>query len=59
VKLHELELNSHQTVTTGESAQVMPAPLPHPIIDDLSALNIDNMTPREALDVLYRLKEQL
>jgi len=59
VKLHELEVNSHQPVVAGERPQIEVTPVSHPVIDDLSALNIDNMTPREALDVLYRLKEQL
>ena len=59
VKLHELEQLSHQPVVTGKRPPLEATPVSHPVIDDLSALNIDNMTPREALEVLYRLKEQL
>ncbi|GIC77914.1 DNA mismatch repair protein MutS [Moritella sp. F3] len=59
VKLHELELNAQHPVAAGERPQVEMQPAAHPVIDDLSALNVDNLTPREALEMLYRLKEQL
>ena len=32
---------------------------PHPIIDELEALDIDNLSPREALERLYELKSKL
>ncbi|WP_027707216.1 DNA mismatch repair protein MutS [Zooshikella ganghwensis] len=32
---------------------------PHPVIAKLEKLNIDDMTPRQALDMLYQIKEQL
>jgi len=35
------------------------ASLPHPVLDDLSKLDLDNMTPRKALDLLYTLKTRL
>ena len=35
------------------------ASLPHPAVDALSAINPDNLTPRQALELLYQLKEQL
>ena len=35
------------------------ASLPHPVLDDLSRLDLDNMTPRKALDLLYTLKTRL
>ena len=35
------------------------APQPHPVIDLLKAVNIDDLTPREALDTLYELKTLL
>ena len=31
--------------------------LPSPVIDALKKINPDNLTPRQALDHLYRLKE--
>ncbi len=33
--------------------------LPHPVVSELSELNIDELTPRQALDVLYQLKSKL
>lgn len=64
VKLHELELQAPQPtnldgIKSADVKNTAPAVISHPIVDDLAALNIDNMTPREALEVLYRLKEQL
>ena len=35
------------------------APPPHPVIDLLKAVNVDDLTPREALDTLYELKTLL
>ena len=35
------------------------ASLPHPVLDDLSKLDLDNMTPRKALDLLYTLKTRI
>ena len=35
------------------------APPPHPVIDLLKAVNVDDLTPREALDTLYELKTHL
>lgn len=59
-KLHELELNSAQPADRKQTT-ITAAPMPssHPVVDDLAALNLDNLTPRQALDVLYRLKEQI
>ncbi len=58
-KLHELE--SATPVAAGE---VRPAPvaLPpqnHPVVDELEAVRPDELTPRQALDLLYRLKQML
>ncbi len=41
-----------------QAATTAPAP-PHPAIAALAAVNPDALTPREALDVLYALKEKL
>ena len=41
-------------------AQVQTAPAaPHPAVVALESVNPDTLTPREALDILYALKEQL
>jgi DNA mismatch repair protein MutS len=32
---------------------------PHPAIEQLEHINPDDLTPRQALDVLYALKKQL
>ncbi len=54
-KLVELE---NQTISNHhESGQFeMFSDRPHPVIEQLQDLNLDNLTPREALDLLYRLK---
>ncbi|WP_027010224.1 DNA mismatch repair protein MutS [Conchiformibius kuhniae] len=35
------------------------APAPHPVVDELAALNPDELSPRQALDALYRLRRLL
>ena len=35
------------------------ASLPHPVLDDLAKLNLDDLTPRKALDLLYTLKTRI
>jgi DNA mismatch repair ATPase MutS len=30
----------------------------HPIIDELSKISLDNLTPKKALDILYKWKEK-
>jgi hypothetical protein len=29
----------------------------HPVIDRLKEMSLDNLTPREALDILYQLQQ--
>jgi len=64
-KLAQLELN--QVVNQDASAvpqvdmfmlneQAIDAPL-HPVLLELDSLQVDDLTPKQALDVLYRLKE--
>lgn len=59
---HKLaELESATPLATGE---VRPAPRPllpqsHPVVDELEAVRPDELTPRQALDLLYRLKQML
>lgn len=35
------------------------AQLPHPVLDDLAKVDLDNMTPRAALELLYTLKQRV
>ncbi|MGO9484684.1 MAG: DNA mismatch repair protein MutS [Rhodomicrobium sp.] len=32
---------------------------PHPVLEQLAALDTDNLSPREALEILYKLKKEL
>ena len=61
-KLGELERGEHQATTTiagaSQPAQVdlFSAPAPNPAVTALEALDVDGLTPREALQKLYDLK---
>ncbi|WP_313085411.1 DNA mismatch repair protein MutS [Pseudomonas sp.] len=65
--LSRLETTSlpHETpkMSPGQPAPPMQndlfASLPHPVVDELSRINPDDMTPRQALDLLYKLKTRL
>ncbi|EPJ50777.1 MAG: DNA mismatch repair protein [Osedax symbiont Rs2] len=68
-KLQQLELGSSQQNSVN-AAQNVDKPMQsdmfaavtvqtHPAIDSLSEINPDELTPREALDALYALKQQL
>lgn len=35
------------------------ASLPHPVLEDLTKLDLDGMTPRQALEMLYTLKTRI
>ena len=59
-----LEKLEQQRETAGETAVQGSLPLapveePHPLLDALSSIDPDDMTPREALDKLYELKRRL
>lgn len=62
-KLAELEKGS--TTTAAVAAQspaqsdLFQTPEPHPLIATLEALDVDNLSPRQALEQLYALKEKL
>jgi len=62
-KLLELERGAilEQQANADFRAQddLFSAPQPHPVIDLLKAVNVDDLTPREALDTLYELKTHL
>jgi len=59
-KLRELEKGEH-TVSATSPAQVdlFSAPGPHPVVEALENLDIDDLTPRQALEKLYELKARL
>lgn len=64
-KLQQLEQQSLQQqpqLDLFASAATIPvdtAPEPHPVLDELEALDVDELSARQALDILYRLKESL
>ncbi len=63
-KLQELERGTHDT-PPGKQPSPLPAQddlfaaAPHPVIELLQALDVNDLTPRQALDTLYELKAQL
>jgi DNA mismatch repair protein MutS len=64
-KLTELERGDQRPARSGSSAappaqvDLFSAPLPHPVVTALENLDLDALTPREALEKLYQLKERL
>ena len=56
------ELESQQTATIVSTPQQLQPDLiaqDHPVVNDLKAINIDDITPREAMDLLFELKAKL
>ena len=47
---------SRQVAVTPQ-ADLFSSPEPHPAIEVLDKTNLDNLTPRQALDLLYTLKD--
>ena len=66
-KLQQLEHESVLGAPAGEvrgthtpiQTEMFTEPPPHPVLDALRALNPDDVSAREALELLYRLKAQL
>ncbi|MBP6724387.1 MAG: DNA mismatch repair protein MutS, partial [Halioglobus sp.] len=64
-KLRELERGEQQPARSSASAtppaqvDLFSAPLPHPVVAALEELDLDELTPREALEKLYELKGRL
>src|SRR5262249_42718647 len=66
--LHELEdegdevrnklLASRQPPRKGPRQKDLFAPPPHPVVDELRKLDVDGLTPRQALDALAKLVER-
>jgi DNA mismatch repair protein MutS len=63
-KKHLAELETHLR-PAGPQADLFAAPpaaaepAPHPVVEELADIDPDMLTPREALDALYRLKKRL
>jgi DNA mismatch repair protein MutS len=57
-KLVQLEEASVKTEPISHQLELFPTP-PHPVVDAVVSLNPDSLSPREALEVLYRLKALL
>ncbi len=65
-KLMELERGALRGATPQPPSAGFPAqndffspPLPHPVIESLHALDVNDLSPRQALEKLYELKAQL
>ncbi|WP_345316587.1 DNA mismatch repair protein MutS [Ferrimonas gelatinilytica] len=63
-RLSHLEQQPNNQPGNGAALQPADAQLsllaePHPVLDTLASLQPDNLTPRQALDLLYQLKAQL
>lgn len=59
-RLSELEQQKAPTssdITTFEQLPLID--ITHPVIEELSNLDVDNLTPKQALDMLYQLKQSL
>jgi DNA mismatch repair protein MutS len=65
-KLRELERAASHGVAPDQSGTTIPAQndlfstsQPHPVIESLNALDVNELTPRQALEKLFELKAQL
>jgi DNA mismatch repair protein MutS len=60
-KLAELEAGARAVPGAPPPAQpdLFSSPPPHPLLEALGSLDIDGLSPRQALDALYRLKSSL
>ncbi|MGM0634126.1 MAG: DNA mismatch repair protein MutS [Pseudomonadota bacterium] len=60
-RLQELENRSSQKSPGSgpEQNDLFAEPAPHPVVERLAAVDPDNMTPRQALELLYSLQQQL
>ena len=60
-KLAELEAGSPASAGAPPPAQpdLFSSPAPHPLLAELEQLDIDDLSPRQALETLYRLRSRL
>lgn len=59
---HEIPVASPAKTSNKPSAphqSDMFASLPHPVLDELAKLDLDDLTPRKALEMLYALKTRI
>ena len=60
-KLQELEQQAWQnpkTATNPAQHELFAAPTPDPMVAEIAAINVDDLTPRAALDILYNLVDK-
>ncbi|MCZ6828380.1 MAG: DNA mismatch repair protein MutS [Gammaproteobacteria bacterium] len=60
-KLAELEAGAPANPGSPPPAQpdLFSSPAPHPLLEELENLELDDLSPRQALDTLYKLKSRL
>lgn len=59
-KLRELERGRDRPVQAPPAqAELFSEPVPHPVLEQLQALDVDSLSPREALHLLYQLRAEL
>ncbi len=59
VHLKHLEKSKPHVIDVKAQPDLFAACLTHPIIDELQALNLDELSPKAALDQLYHLKKMI
>jgi DNA mismatch repair protein MutS len=57
--LQDLESRKDTPSIAVEALRVAPSPSPHPALDELRKIELDNLSPKDALDRLYALKKLL
>ncbi|MDH3355810.1 MAG: hypothetical protein OEL79_11420, partial [Chromatiales bacterium] len=57
IKLQQLEQHSNHSQTTTPKKSSPASQKIHPVIGALQVINPDDLTPKEALELLYILKE--
>ncbi|MBF0424237.1 MAG: DNA mismatch repair protein MutS [Magnetococcales bacterium] len=57
VRTHPAEWHAVDAAPCGVPATELPPAPPHPVLSELMAIDTDALTPRQAMETLYRLKE--
>lgn len=55
---NQISQNTNQPDMFAASAEALDTPV-HPVIDELEAIQPDDLTPKQALELLYKLKEKI
>ena len=55
----ERQREAGPAVSPQAQLDLAPPPAPHPVLEELAAADPDSLTPREALALLYELKDRL